>query len=374
MATVRSSYRRGGFTLIEVMLVVALLVLLMALAWPAFDKRIYAAQLPESAENVRAALRMARASAGLNARRYRLRWEVETQQPVIEYEVDPVREPGRWDPCTEGWATDPLLLGDVNVVSIVRGRPEYLTPVSHTMGEEDEFSLEEEQAAAGEDLAGEVEDESSNGEPETTFSLEPDEEADEDRPRITFDVDGSSDWYTLILARAEPGEILEPTTPQIWIVLDGRTGLPRIQEAMTEDQMAELTRRPDLDKLQPPELAQGDLSMTSQLNDGGTGGASAGGLFGGSGEGGGLGDTSALGGTSGAGGMSSMGRNGRPSASSGNSGSGRTPRTGGTGRTGETAAGSGTVDQPKSNEDADASTNSTGTGRSGLNRGGRRGG
>ncbi|MCK6484637.1 MAG: prepilin-type N-terminal cleavage/methylation domain-containing protein [Phycisphaerae bacterium] len=358
MATVRSVNRRGGFTLIEVMLVVALLVLLMALAWPAFDKRIYAAQLPESAENVRAALRMARASSSLNARRYRLRWEVETQQPMIEYEVDPVREPGRWDPCSEGWATDPLLLGNVNVVRVVRGRPEYLTPISHTLGEEDEFSLEEE-AAAGQDVAGEIEDENSNGEPETTFSLEPDEEEDEDRPRITFDVDGSSDWYTLILARAEPGETLEPTTPQIWIVLDGRTGLPRIQEALTEDQMAELTRRPDLDKLQPPELAQGDLSMTSQLNEGGSGDTLSGGLFGGSETGGGLGDTSGFGSPGGTGGMTNTGG---------------LARGGGGGGTGDTGAGSGTVDPPKSNEDSDASTNNTGTGRRGLNRGGRRGG
>ncbi|MEE8170904.1 MAG: hypothetical protein V3T70_10185, partial [Phycisphaerae bacterium] len=80
---------------------------------------------------------------------------------------------------------------------------------------------------------------------------------------IEFENDGSSDWYTLIIARTVPGAELEPETRRIWVILDGRTGLARIRQAVTEEQIEELAMRPDLDKLQPPETPLDELVLSS---------------------------------------------------------------------------------------------------------------
>src|ERR1051325_7973772 len=111
------------------MLVIGLMVLLTGLAWPALDQRMKASQLGESSENMRAALRMARATAGLQNHRMRIRWKRDEQQPLIEFEVDPMNEPGHWEPITQRWSENDILLGDVQVVQIIAGRPDYLTPI-----------------------------------------------------------------------------------------------------------------------------------------------------------------------------------------------------------------------------------------------------
>src|SRR5215813_12615013 len=94
----------AAFTLLEVVIVLSLLVLLSALIWPALDKWMRSSELPESADNVRATLRMAKASAGLAGRRFRIRFERGVQQPHIEYEVDPMNQPDHWEACKEKWS------------------------------------------------------------------------------------------------------------------------------------------------------------------------------------------------------------------------------------------------------------------------------
>lgn len=289
MIVLRGSRRRAaGFTLLEIVLVIGLIVILSALVLPNFMTQQTAAQLGDSAESLRVGLRMARATAMTTGRRVRVRWEPEQQQPILEFEKDATREPGKWEPCTESWAEGVTLRGDVNCISVTRGRPEFLTPISHGDSEVIESSEDaggsfgeksDDSGDAGES-EGDVEQEEEPASSELSSEANKQPE-DPDRLTVEFDIDGSSDWHLLKLARLPLGDPVEEDTRQIWIVLDGRNGLARIQDPLSEDQLADISLRPNLDLLQPPEKSIEDLSFTAPLDElaglAGAAGAAAGG-------------------------------------------------------------------------------------------------
>lgn len=239
-----------AFTLLEVMITLGLLVLLAGLAWPALQTQITAAELPESADRLRSALFMARCEAMMQHRRFRVRFAPDEQHPMIEWESDPVNQPGVFVPATVDWADEQILLANVQVHEIRPGRPVYLQALSETS---DPDSLLKE---AEERERERVERENLNrGE---GFGASQDQEVDPLRPVIIFEPDGSTDWATLVLARVSPSEPLEEEEPQVWIVIDGRTGLVMIRDKVTQEQLSDAKFYVLREKLELPDLANTD--------------------------------------------------------------------------------------------------------------------
>ncbi len=259
--------RAVGFTLIEVVTVLGLLVLLAAIAWPIMENRITKAELPESAARVRDMLFMVRAESATEHRRYRIRFEPEQQHPLIEYEPDPILRPNEWEEVESAWAreaSDSLLLADVQVYEIRPGRPLYLEAISinddpSTLLDEAEQELEDAEEAAEEGF--------DTGSAQSALDEE-DIEIDEDRPIILFEADGSTEWVTIVLTRVPLDEVLEEDSEQTWVVVDGRTGLASIRESVTEEQLADPEFYVQREKLEPPDTV--DLnSLTFQVGLGG---------------------------------------------------------------------------------------------------------
>jgi prepilin-type N-terminal cleavage/methylation domain-containing protein len=246
---VRGARFDRGFTLLEVVIVISLLVLLAGLAWPAFDRQIEASELPESADRVKSMLHMARSEAVLEHRRFRIRFEPGEQQPIFEWEPDPIFLPGEWETSEAGWTREPILLGDVQIHEVRLGRPFWTEPLAST-GDPD--ALRE---AAEEAEKQRLEDEAESFSVANRHRLEQEEdgEADENRPFILFEADGSTHWALLIIARGELEEELEEDAEQFWVLLDGRTGLAKVREKVTEEQMGDDEFFVERDKLQIPD-------------------------------------------------------------------------------------------------------------------------
>jgi len=236
-----------AFTLLEILIVLSLLVLLALLAWPLMESQIRASDLPESAQRLRSTLIMARSTAVMEHRRVRVNFMTDEQQPVVEIEKDPIRLPGEWTAVTDAWTREPVMLGEVRVHRVAPGRPFFTRAVSK---DADPSLLEE----------------------EVKNFFEPDEEEsqfDAENPdagissQVYFEADGSCDWATIIVAEVEPEKDLDEETPQRWIVLDGRTGLARLQDQIREEQVADAEFYLDRDKLEFPETtAVEDLRLT----------------------------------------------------------------------------------------------------------------
>jgi len=244
-----------AFTLIEIMIVLGLLVLLTSMAWPAMESQIRASELPESADRVRSMLYMTRCQAVLEHRRYRIRFEPNQQQPIIEYEPDPIRRSGEFEPVTSGWAAEAVLLAEVQVHEIRLGRPVWTKPLSITSNP-DELEKEQEEEEE-EDEGTEAEFGADEHERELflrSMPLDEDIEVDENRPMIVFEADGSSDWAVLVQARVDPEEELEEEEQQLWVVLDGRTGLAYVREKVTEEQLSDPEFFVEREKLELPDI------------------------------------------------------------------------------------------------------------------------
>lgn len=246
----------SAFTLIEVLVVLGLLLLLAGISWPLMESQITASELPESGDRLCSALFMARSEAVLENRRYRIRFSAESQQPLIERESDPIRFPGIFESASSAWAEEPILLSNVQVHHVVLGQPAWTKPLSRV---DDASTIKEEQKELEED------DTTKRERQRFLRGLTVDDaEADEEtRPIIVFEADGSTDWATLVLAKLAPDEELEETTPQIWIVLDGRTGLARVRAQITEEQLSDPEFYVEWEKLDLPDTVDiSDLSFT----------------------------------------------------------------------------------------------------------------
>ncbi|HKQ49607.1 MAG TPA: prepilin-type N-terminal cleavage/methylation domain-containing protein [Phycisphaerae bacterium] len=252
---------RRGFTLLEVLLALSLFVLLAAMAWPLMQGQLVAAELPESASRLRSLLYMTRSSAMLEHRRHRVRFSPGEQQPVIEVEPDPIIEPGLWVPAYYDWAEEPALLADIEVHRVLPGRPAYMRPVSVSEeGVVDPLEAEpvaEEETSAVESTSAKLQAARSDGMGGQEIEI------DELRPIILFEADGSAEWATLVLSRIAPTEELPEEEPQSWVVLDGRTGLATIRDAVTQKQLNDPTFYVQREKLEIPDVtAPEDMTLT----------------------------------------------------------------------------------------------------------------
>jgi len=203
---VRRWGRQPAFTLIEVLLVLSLLALLTGWVVPVFFGELERRKLTESASQLRSLLVITRAHAMSTGTRFRIWWDEEEQQPVVEYEPDPIDGPDEFVAYEAEWAADEILLGGVYCQEVRLGRPVYL----------------------------EIIDEDQEG----MFDSDGDYEQDELRPEVVFDPTGQVEWATFVLADAEFGEMLDDTERTL-VVLDGRTGDVSIRPPLTEEELAE---------------------------------------------------------------------------------------------------------------------------------------
>lgn len=265
LRTSRRAAARAAFTLLELLIVLSLLVVLSFFAWPMMESQITAAKLPESAARIRETLYMTRSAAMLEHRRHRVRFAPGEQQPTVEIEIDPLYQPGVWTLVTYPWTKEPMLLDDAEVHEIQPGRPVYLKPVSETEDADSKAAKEETQRDASLDL------QVTQGEQIGSVSIasgNDEAELDEKRPPIVFETDGSSDWATIIVSDVRSEEALEEETPQLWVVLDGRTGLANVREQVTQEQLADPEFYIQKEKLELPETTSPeDLSLTISTDE-----------------------------------------------------------------------------------------------------------
>lgn len=228
---------RRGYSLIELLVALALMAILAYLVVPNMLGQIDARKLPMSAQQLRGLLRMTRAHAMTDGLRYRVRFrpagELEDDsefeawfrfQPAIEVEDNPLRAPGEFVLVTAGWARETTLYEPVRCARVRLG--EY-DPI-----EDDAFDEAFQQEVRDLD-----EDELLNA--------------------VVFEADGSSDRATFVLTR-EPEEVgideleqiqEEDLSAVLEVNIDGRTGQVWIQRPFIEVEK-ELFRerhiRPDL--------------------------------------------------------------------------------------------------------------------------------
>ncbi|HUN82386.1 MAG TPA: GspH/FimT family pseudopilin [Phycisphaerae bacterium] len=220
-----------GFTLLEILIVLALLVLLTSMAWPSLSTHLAGSQLPEAADRFRSLMYLTRSEAMMQHRRFRIRFEPDSQQPFIEMEPDPIAAAGQYVPAVASWASEDALPQMIHIHDVIPGRPAYLTPVSNASPEDtgDEVGVE-----TTTDL-----NESNAGQPFSAQSdAMKDAPTDQHRPSIVFEPDGSTDWATVVVSEIPPSEKLNSGDRQYWVILDGRTGLAKVREGITDEELA----------------------------------------------------------------------------------------------------------------------------------------
>ena len=215
----RSSRSIRGYTLIEMVLVVALLAVLAAMAVPSILRDIEQRRLPTSVRTMRALLTLVRANAMYDGKRYRVRFPQEDEidhfgedrQPIIEREDDPFTEPNVFTRATEPWVRGETFLRGVWCAEVRLGRPtlEKLRERFLAEQEEDEW-LEE---------------------------LE--EDFEEGFPPLIIEPDGTSEWVTFVITNAPRDterEDLE-VRQRIEVIMDGLTGLIWLQRPFYDEEL-----------------------------------------------------------------------------------------------------------------------------------------
>jgi prepilin-type N-terminal cleavage/methylation domain-containing protein len=109
---------RNAFTLLEVLLVVVLLAMLAAFAWPEFGKARSSEQLDESARRMKTLVSMCRARAMSESRRYRVTFRLDGSIKVTR-QRDPILAPHQYFKFREPWANLPFLLERVWVEALM---------------------------------------------------------------------------------------------------------------------------------------------------------------------------------------------------------------------------------------------------------------
>lgn len=225
----------GGFTLLEVLLVVGLLAILTAAVMPNLLGRFTKERLPRSAKQMRSLLQLTRANAMLDGKRYRLRFPREEEldeegtdlQPIVECEEEPFRNPGVYVPVEATWVRGETLLERVLCVRVRLGKPTVEQLLENI-----------------EDVTAELDEEEKQ---KNVFYQEFMEDFEKDYPPLVFEPDGTSEWVTFIIAEiprgvdAEKPHDLEPDAladyKRIEVICDGLTGLAWLQRPFYEDEL-----------------------------------------------------------------------------------------------------------------------------------------
>ncbi len=231
-----------AYTLVEIVLVVALLVVISGIAAPTIYRQFKQEELPGSGKQLRSLLSFVRANAAMDGRRYRVRFpreeEVDSEgtdrQPLIEREDDPIHEPEVFKVVQAPWARGVTLLGEVWCAEVRLGKPTI-------------ESLRERK--------DEVAEEIKKGNKQR-FERE--------RPPMIVEPDGTSEWVTFLLTAAPRDTSIEDLEdhPRLEVILDGVTGLAWLQRPFYDTEL-------DLfeEKNWPAVLAQDYLESTEITED-----------------------------------------------------------------------------------------------------------
>jgi prepilin-type N-terminal cleavage/methylation domain-containing protein len=117
----------NGFTLLEVLMVIAILAVLVAFAWPDFAAASAGEQLKESAQRMRALIAMCRAEAMNETVCYRIKFRLDGGVRVHR-QADALKAPQLYITPRTDWARQDLLLEDV-WVEAVQELPEGPPPI-----------------------------------------------------------------------------------------------------------------------------------------------------------------------------------------------------------------------------------------------------
>ena len=109
---------RNAFTLLEVLMVVALLAVVAAVAWPDFWQAKRSEELDESARRLKTLVQMCRAQAMNETRRYRMTFREDGSIKVTR-QRDPVLAPHEYFRFRDPWANVPFLLEHVWVEALL---------------------------------------------------------------------------------------------------------------------------------------------------------------------------------------------------------------------------------------------------------------
>ncbi len=210
-------YQHRAFTLLEVSLVVAILVVISAMVVPDFIRQLRQDELPRSCRQLRSLITLIRANASFDCKRYQIRFPNEDEldplggetQPLIEREDDPIKDPEIFSLVISPWAVGQTLLGDVWCAEVRLGRPTIEL-------------IRERREQAAENIEEKLEEEFEDIEPE--------------RPPLFVEPDGSSQWAVFVLTTAPRDIELDQLEdyPQIELILDGSTGLAWMQRPFYE--------------------------------------------------------------------------------------------------------------------------------------------
>jgi len=213
------SLRTAGFTLVEVVLVVGLLILISSIAIPGFVRQIRKEELPGSARQFRSLLTLVRAHAALDGKRYRVRFPGEDEldplggdrEALIEREDDPIEAPETFQLVSAPWAVGETLLGDVWCAEVRIGRPT--------------IERLQERRNAIRSISDKL--------------VQSREEIDPERPPLEIEADGTSEWVTFVLTSAPRDTKLEELEEyaRIEVILDGITGQAWLQRPLYEEEL-----------------------------------------------------------------------------------------------------------------------------------------
>lgn len=214
--------RRRGYTLVEAMLVLGLMVVLSAMIVPNFLRQIEGDQMPRSGKQLRSLVTLVRAHAAFDSKRYRIRFPLESEsdpmgginQPLVEREDDPIRAPDIFNLVTAPWAIGETIARDVRCGEVRMGRPTV-------------ERLRELQTRAGEGIA------------EQRERRQRKEQFDPDLPPLYIEPDGTSEWVTFVLTTASPDVPLASLEeyPRVEVIVDGATGLAWLQRPLYDEEL-----------------------------------------------------------------------------------------------------------------------------------------
>lgn len=219
----RRNKTRSGYTLIEVVLVVGLLMVISALTIPNFVRRYRREALPGSARQLRSLITLVRANAAFDGKRFRIRFPKTGEadplggdrQPLIEREDDPIGLPDEFHLVTAPWAVGETLLGEVWCPEVRPGRPTV----------EGLRSLRESRSTIEEVLQE---------------SFDEKEGFEAELPPLMIEPDGSSEWATFVLTEEAPRGIdLESLVDyaRMELIVEGETGLAWLQRPFYDEEL-----------------------------------------------------------------------------------------------------------------------------------------
>jgi prepilin-type N-terminal cleavage/methylation domain-containing protein len=251
--------RRRAVTLIEVILVIALIGLVIAFTFPDYGGELRRRSLAESADRLRSLIIMTRAAAMQDGLRYRIQFEgtpdpndplaqkeidvpIVTLQPQVLRQAEPMGNPEAFGGFAAGWKDDTKVLQDgTRCVAVLSGKPN--------------FEIRPESEIAG---------------PSVT------EEGIAEFVPLTLNPDGTtSGWVTFVLTDLPYDEVPEGRHVGriLNVIVDGRTGDVWIQRAMRVEEvevMNEYGASPILHMdFTKPDLITEDNILHLQIGSGG---------------------------------------------------------------------------------------------------------